>query len=146
TITASAPSDVLLDGHPLGTTPLADVSLEPGVHEVTFLHDGERSTQTVAIRAGEHKRVAASLEPATAATTAAVGDGLDEAAVQRTLRSYGPSVRDICWERALSNRSPADPTSVRISATITVNPSGRVQSVETSGAHAAYPDLSHCIE
>ncbi|MEO8183134.1 MAG: protein kinase [Deltaproteobacteria bacterium] len=142
TITASAPSNVLLDGHPLGTTPLADVTIEPGVHEVTFLRDGERSTQTVPIRAGEHKRVAASLEPA----AAALGDGLDEAAVQRTLRSYGPSVRDICWERALSNRSPADPTSVRVSATITVNPSGRVQSVETSGAPAAYPDLSRCIE
>jgi hypothetical protein len=35
---------------------------------------------------------------------------------------------------------------VRISATITVAPSGRVRSVATSGASAAYPDLPGCIE
>jgi serine/threonine protein kinase len=139
TITASAPWDVLLDGTRLGTTPLDDLAIEPGVHEVTFLHDGERSTQTVRVRPGEHKRIAARLAPE-------AGDGLDEAAVQATLRSYGPSVRDICWERALGTRAPGDPTTVRISAAIHVDPSGRVRSVSTSGAPAAYPQLSGCIE
>jgi hypothetical protein len=139
TITASAPWDVLLDGTRLGTTPLDDLAIAPGVHEVTFLHDGERSTQTVSVRAGEHKRIVARL-------AAEAGDGLDEAAVQATLRGYGPSVRDICWERALSTRAPGDPTTVRISATINVDPSGRVRSVSTSGAPAAYPQLSRCIE
>jgi len=139
TLTASTPSTVLLDGKPLGMTPLADVSVAPGVHEITFSSDGERSAQKVEIRAGEHKRVHAGPE-------SSQGDGLDEAAVQRTLRDYGPSVRDICWERALRGRPPAAaPTSVRVSARITVAPSGRVRSVTTSGAPAEYPDLSRCI-
>jgi hypothetical protein len=130
---------VLLDGKALGTTPLADVSVAPGVHEITFTSNGESSAQKVEIRAGEHKRVHASPEPSQ-------GDGLDEAAVQRTLRAYASSVRDVCWERALRGRPPAAaPTSVRVSARITVEPSGRVRSVTTSGAPAEYPDLSRCI-
>jgi hypothetical protein len=109
------------------------------VHEITFSSDGDRSAQKVEIRAGEHKRVHAS-------PPSSPGDGLDEAAVQRTLRDYGPSVRDICWERALRGRPPAAaPTSVRVSARITVAPSGRVSSVMTSGAPADYPGLSRCI-
>jgi hypothetical protein len=74
------------------------------------------------------------------------GDGLDEAAVQRTLRRYGSSVRDECWERALATRAPGDPTTVRVSVAIVVAPSGSVQSVTTSGTPAAYPDLPQCIE
>jgi hypothetical protein len=140
TLTSSTPSTVLLDGKGLGTTPLADVSVAPGVHEITFESDGERSTQKVQIRAGEHKRVHAGPESPR-------GDGLDEAAVQRTLRAYAPSVRDICWERALRGRPPeAAGTSVRVTTRITVEPSGRVRSVTTSGAPADYPDLPRCIE
>ena len=137
TITASAPSNVLLDGTPLGTTPLEDVAIEAGAHEITFLRDGQRKAETVQIRPGEHKRIDARPEPAR-------GDGLDEASVQRTVRRYGPGVRDDCWQ-PFSTQLPAD-TSVRVTATISVEPSGRVRSVVTNGAPATYAELSRCIE
>lgn len=137
TITASSTASVFLDGLPLGTTPIENVALEPGEHEVTFVHDGERSTQRVQLRDGEHKRVA--FQPA-------AGDGLDEAAVQRTVRRYGAAVREECWEATLRERRDTEPSSARITATITVEPSGRVRSVATSGAPEAYPELPYCIE
>jgi hypothetical protein len=128
---------VFLDGIPVGTTPIEDVALPPGEHEVTFEHDGERSTQRVKLRAGEHKRVA--FQPAP-------GDGLDEAAVQRTVRRYSATVREECWESALRSRSPRSPGSARITATITVEPSGRVRSVVTSEGPDTFPELPYCIE
>jgi hypothetical protein len=148
TITSSSPADVLLDGAPLGQTPLEDVLLEPGVHEIAFVHGGERSAETVELRAGEHKRVSLAPTAGTARTPTppATGDGLDQATVQRTIRSNSPEVRDACWQRAVSARASGAPTSARVNVTITVAPSGDVQTVASSGVPAAYPQLSHCIE
>jgi len=128
---------VLLDGAAIGTTPLEDVAIEAGAHEITFLRDGQRNAETVQIRPGEHKRIDARLEPAR-------GDGLDEASVQRVVRRYGPAVRDQCWQ-PFSAQLPGD-TSVRVTATIRVEPSGRVQSVVSNGAPASYAELSRCVE
>jgi serine/threonine protein kinase len=139
TITASAPSDVLLDGEPLGAAPIEGVRVAPGRHEVTFIQNGERNTQSLTIRSGEHKRVDARISPPP-------GDGLDESAVKRTLEGYRGAVVDTCWDHALGTRAPGGPASVRVSVTITVEPSGSVQSVATAADPSGYPELCRCIE
>ncbi len=74
------------------------------------------------------------------------GSGLDATAIQRTVRRYTPAVRQNCWLRALNARAPGVPTSAKVTAQITVEPSGRVQSVSVSGAPRGYPGLARCIE
>jgi len=74
------------------------------------------------------------------------GIGLDATAIQRTVRRYSPAVRQNCWQRALNARAPGVPSSAKVTATITVEPTGRVQSVSASGAPRGYPGLAHCIE
>jgi hypothetical protein len=60
TITSSPPSNVLLDGKPLGTTPLRDVSVEPGSHRVIFIHGAERKSKTIDAEAGSSRTVSES--------------------------------------------------------------------------------------
>lgn len=74
------------------------------------------------------------------------GAGLDAVAVQRTVRRYSPAVRRNCWPRALSTRVPGVPSSAKVTATITIEPNGQVQSVAVSGAPKGYPGLSRCVE
>lgn len=74
------------------------------------------------------------------------GAGLDATAIQRTVRRYSPAVRQNCWQRALNARAPGVPSSAKVTAQITVEPSGRVQSVQVSGAPRGYPGLAGCIE
>lgn len=76
----------------------------------------------------------------------ATGTGLDATAIQRTVRRYSPGVRQNCWLRAIQARPPGVPTSVKLTATITVDAGGRVQGVAVSGAPRGYPSLSRCIE
>jgi hypothetical protein len=77
---------------------------------------------------------------------AATGTGLDATAIQRTVRRYSPAVRQNCWQRALNARAPGVPSSAKVTATITVDASGKVQSVSAAGAPRGYPGLAHCIE
>jgi hypothetical protein len=77
---------------------------------------------------------------------ASAGPGLEATAIQRTVRKYSPAVRQNCWQRALNARAPGVPSSAKVTATITVDASGRVQSVTASGAPRGYPGLAHCIE
>jgi hypothetical protein len=77
---------------------------------------------------------------------AATGAGLDATAIQRTVRKYSPAVRQNCWQRALNARAPGVPSSAKVTATITVDASGKVQSVTAAGAPRGYPGLAHCIE
>jgi hypothetical protein len=130
---------VLLDGVPIGVAPIEGISVEPGVHEVTFVHDGKRSIETLNVRSGEHKRVEARIGEAP-------GDGLDEAAVKRTIKSNRSAVVDGCWNYAFGTRAPGDPTSVRVPVTITVAPSGFVSSVVAAAEPSGYPELCRCIE
>lgn len=139
TITASAPSQVLLDGVPLGNAPLEGLRVEPGAHEVAFIQNGKRSAQTLTIRSGEHKRVEARIDPPP-------GDGLDEAAVKHTIKTHRDVVIDACWDHAFDGRSPGAPTSVRVPVTISVEPAGSVRSVVTRAEPAGYSDLRRCIE
>jgi hypothetical protein len=138
TVTASEPSMVLLDGIPFGTTPLESIRVEPGTHEVTFVQNGKRSTETLTIRRGEHKRVEARTE-------SPPGDGLNEAAVKRTIQRHRNSVVDTCMSYAVG-AAPGDPTSVRVPVTIRVEPSGEVRSVVTEAEPPGYLDLRRCVE
>jgi hypothetical protein len=130
---------VLLDGVPFGTTPLESIRVAPGTHEVTFVQNGRRSTETLTIRRGEHKRVEARLE-------SPPGDGLNEAAVKRTIQRHRSSVVDTCMSYAVGELAPGDPTSVRVPVTIRVEPSGEVRSVVTEAEPPGYLDLRRCVE
>lgn len=81
-------------------------------------------------------------------TAAGPGPGgqLDGSSIQRTVSNYIPGVRRGCWETALSSRSSDAPTSARVGATITISPSGSVDSVTTTGDPKGYPSLARCIE
>jgi serine/threonine-protein kinase len=57
TLTSTPPSNVLLDGKPLGTTPLRDISVEPGTHRVIFIHGAERKPKTVEAGPGTSQTV-----------------------------------------------------------------------------------------
>jgi predicted Zn finger-like uncharacterized protein len=76
----------------------------------------------------------------------APGGQLDSTSITRTVGNYTPGVRRGCWETALSARAPDAPTSARVSATITIAPSGNVENVTTSGDPKGYPSLARCIE
>jgi TonB family protein len=67
-------------------------------------------------------------------------------AIQRTVRKYSPAVRQGCWQPALNARASSTPASAKVTAAITVDASGRVQSVKAGGAPSGYPGLGHCIE
>jgi len=60
TITSTPPSNVLLDGKPLGTTPLRDVSVEPGSHRVIFIHGAERKSKVINAEAGSNPTISES--------------------------------------------------------------------------------------
>jgi hypothetical protein len=59
-LTSTPPANVLLDGKPLGTTPLRDVSVEPGTHRVIFIHGAERKPKTVEVAPGSNQTVSVS--------------------------------------------------------------------------------------
>ena len=52
TLTSTPPCNVLLDGKPLGTTPLRDIAVEPGEHRVIFIHGAERKPKNFKAEAG----------------------------------------------------------------------------------------------
>jgi serine/threonine-protein kinase len=56
-LTSTPPSNVLLDGKPLGTTPLRDVTVEPGTHRVIFIHGAERKPKQVEASPGSNQTV-----------------------------------------------------------------------------------------
>jgi serine/threonine-protein kinase len=60
TLTSSPPSNVVLDGKPLGTTPLNGVAVEPGTHRIIFIHGPERKPRTIKAAAGSSQTVSVS--------------------------------------------------------------------------------------
>jgi hypothetical protein len=74
------------------------------------------------------------------------GPGLDASAIQRTVGRYRQAVRRKCWQAALGSRAPGVPSSAKVTADITVMPTGRVKSVSASDAPRGYPGLARCIE
>lgn len=76
----------------------------------------------------------------------APGGQLDATSITRTVGNYTPGVRRGCWETALSSRAGDAPASARVNVTITIAPSGNVDSVTSSGDPKGYPSLARCIE
>ena len=72
--------------------------------------------------------------------------GLDAVTVRRTVRRYSPAVRRSCWHGPFGARAPGVPSSAKVTASITVEPTGRVHAVSVSGAPMGYPGLTRCIE
>jgi serine/threonine protein kinase len=60
TFTATPQASVLLDGEPLGTTPLYDVPVASGSHRVIFIYGAQRKAMLVVGVSGQNKRVSAS--------------------------------------------------------------------------------------
>jgi eukaryotic-like serine/threonine-protein kinase len=59
TITSTPNAAILLDGAPLGTTPLRNVTVTPGTHRVVFIRGDQRKTLVVVTAAGQRRRVSA---------------------------------------------------------------------------------------
>ncbi len=73
------------------------------------------------------------------------GKPLDSAIVQRTVSRYKSSVKRGCWQPAINTRDKNAPSSARVAVSITVSPSGGVQSASTTGDPKGYRGLARCI-
>jgi hypothetical protein len=51
---------VLLDGKPLGSTPLRDIAVDPGTHRVIFIYGAERKPKTIEAAPGSNQTVSVS--------------------------------------------------------------------------------------
>ena len=56
-----------------------------------------------------------------------------------------PLVKRRCWQPALDSHKGMGASTARVSASVTIAPSGAVQSVSASGAEKDYPGLASCI-
>jgi hypothetical protein len=57
---AAEPTDVLIDGEAVGTTPIPKRKVSPGKHDVTFVDpESGNATMTIEIEPGEHQRLTA---------------------------------------------------------------------------------------
>jgi serine/threonine-protein kinase len=59
-LTSTPPSNVLLDGKPLGSTPLRDIAVDPGTHRVIFIYGAERKPKTIEAAPGSNQTVSVS--------------------------------------------------------------------------------------
>jgi serine/threonine-protein kinase len=59
-LTSTPPSNVLLDGKPLGSTPLRDIAVDPGTHRVIFIYGAERRPKTIEAAPGSNQTVSVS--------------------------------------------------------------------------------------
>ncbi len=57
TLTSTPPSNVILDGKPLGPTPRKNITVEPGTHRVIFVHGASRKIETVEAAPGSNRTV-----------------------------------------------------------------------------------------
>jgi hypothetical protein len=73
------------------------------------------------------------------------GQELGAGQIQSTVARYTAGVKRGCWQPALETRDKDAPSSARVNVSITVAPSGSVQSATASGDPRGYPGLSNCI-
>jgi len=63
-VLADPSADVLLDGKPIGKTPIKNFKTTPGSHDVTFVDEAEGNrTMGVTIQPGDHETVKLDLAP-----------------------------------------------------------------------------------
>ena len=87
----------------------------------------------------------AGTSPGTTSPGSSGGGQLDAAQTSAVVSRYTGSVKRSCWQPALDSRDPTAPSSARVLVTITVGPTGAVQSATTSGDPRGYPGLANCI-
>jgi hypothetical protein len=73
------------------------------------------------------------------------GGQLDSGQIQSTVSRYTGSVKRRCWQPALDARAKDAPMTAKVTVSITVGPSGSVQSATTSGDPRGYTGLANCI-
>lgn len=61
-VLAGAPTEILLDGKPIGTTPISGYKVTPGTHEVTFV-DPQRGNRTMMVTAEEGNTTTVKSDP-----------------------------------------------------------------------------------
>jgi hypothetical protein len=72
------------------------------------------------------------------------GGQLSQGEIQGVVSSNQARIRRQCWEQALAAKSPNAPNSVKVTGTMTIGPSGNVESANASGGDS-YPGLASCI-
>jgi hypothetical protein len=75
----------------------------------------------------------------------APGGQLTAGEIQGVVSSNQAMMRRKCWEPALQASSPTASSSAKVGSTITIGPSGNVESASAGGAEKDYPGLSSCI-
>jgi hypothetical protein len=70
---------------------------------------------------------------------------LSEGEINGVVSRNKPIITRRCWTPAYDARASNAPKSARVSATVTIGPSGSVQSVNASGASEHYPSLASCV-
>lgn len=82
------------------------------------------------------------------ASTAASSPGLaqlSQADIQRVVSTNSPGIKRRCWQPALESHAGLGPANARVMASITIAPSGAVQSASASGGERDFPGLASCI-
>lgn len=74
------------------------------------------------------------------------GGQLSQGEIEGVVSRNQPMVRRRCWEPALAAASSSAPKSAKVNASISIGPSGGVQSASASGAASHYPTLAPCIQ
>ncbi len=72
------------------------------------------------------------------------GGQLSQGEIQGVVTSNQARIRRQCWEQALAAKSPNAPNTVKVTGTMTIGPSGNVESANASGGDS-YPGLASCI-
>jgi hypothetical protein len=63
-VIAGSPTEILLDGKPIGTTPISGHKVAPGSHEVTFIDEARGNrTMMVTVEPGDAKTVQSDVVP-----------------------------------------------------------------------------------
>jgi hypothetical protein len=75
----------------------------------------------------------------------AAGSQLSAGEIQGVVSQNQPLVKRKCWQPALDAKSKDAPTTARVSAKVTIGPSGNVESVSAGGADKDYPGLAACV-
>ena len=85
--------------------------------------------------------------PSTAETSGTGKGSLNSSQLNGVVSSNSPRVRKKCWDPLVSSRSADAPSSVKVTATVKIGPSGSVKSVTASGGNEKhYPGLAGCVQ
>lgn len=76
---------------------------------------------------------------------AAGGGQLSAGEISGVVEAQKARVKRKCWQPALDARAKGGPSTARVSAMLTIGPSGNVDSVSASGGERDFPGLASCI-